>query len=51
MVRLAITLLVVWLVAWLFFKALGALVHLLLVVAAVLFIAGLVRRGARKAGV
>lgn len=47
---LGLALLALWVAAWLFFEAVGAAVHLLLIAAAVFILWGLVRRGARRAG-
>lgn len=51
MIGLAITLAVLWLLAWLVFKVVGVAVHFVLVAAVILLIAGLVRRGAQRTGV
>lgn len=47
---LGAALLVLWALAWLVFKVVGFAVHLLLIAAVILVVWGLVKRGARKAG-
>lgn len=46
LVTLAIVLLVIWVVGTLFFKVVGAAIHLLLLVGLVLLVLAVVRRGA-----
>lgn len=50
LIWLGVALLVLWGLAWLVFKVVGFAVHVLLVAAAVFVVWGLVKRGARKAG-
>lgn len=50
MVWLGVVLLILWALAWLVFKVVSGLVHLLLILAVIFVIWGLVKRGARKAG-
>lgn len=50
MVWLGVVLLILWGLAWLVFKVVSGLVHLLLILAVIFVIWGLVKRGARKAG-
>ncbi|HEU4559110.1 MAG TPA: hypothetical protein VFS20_14715 [Longimicrobium sp.] len=50
LVWLGIVLLVLWVLVWLVFKVVGFAVHLLLIGAAIFILWGLVKRGARKAG-
>lgn len=50
MVWLGIVLLVLWALAWLVFKVLSFAVHLLLLAAVVFVVWGLLKRGARRAG-
>lgn len=45
-ITLGIVLLVLWIVGWLFFKAVGAIIHLLLLVGVALIVWGLIKRGA-----
>jgi hypothetical protein len=51
LIGIAITLIVVWVLAWLVFKIVGFAVHLLVIAAVIFLIAGLVRRGARRTGI
>ncbi len=44
LVAFGIVLIVAWLFGWLVFKVAGLLIHLLLIVGAIMLIAGLVRR-------
>lgn len=47
LVILAIVLLVVWVLGWTVLKITSGLIHLLLIVALVLFVMGLLRRGGK----
>ena len=47
-VALAVVLLVLWVIAWLFLKVAGALIHLVLLAAIVLVAVALMRKGARS---
>lgn len=47
---IGIILLVIWLLGLVVFKVVGFAIHLLLIAAVVMIIWGLVKRGARKAG-
>ncbi|MBW3573029.1 MAG: hypothetical protein KY467_18185 [Gemmatimonadetes bacterium] len=50
MVWLGLALLVLWAIAWLVLKVVSFAVHLLLIAAVLFVVWGLVKRGARKAG-
>jgi hypothetical protein len=50
LISLGIALVVLWMLAVIVFKVVGFLIHLVLIAAAVLIIAGLVRRGANRVG-
>ena len=47
-VALAIVLLVLWVIAWVFLKVAGALIHLVLLAAIVLLAVAFMRKGARS---
>ena len=47
---LGVALLALWAILWLGFKIVSGIVHLLVVVAVVLIVWGLVKKGARKIG-
>jgi hypothetical protein len=50
LVTLGIILLVVWAILWIGFRIVSGLIHLLVVVAIILLIVGLLRRGASALG-
>ncbi len=47
LVSLGTVLLVLWAVAWLFFKVVSGLIHLLLVIGIAMIVWGLIKKGAR----
>jgi hypothetical protein len=50
LVAVGIALLVLWAILWIGFRILSGLIHLLVVVAVILIIVGLIRRGTRAVG-